>query len=53
MPDAVAVMLKTRMINQWLGTQYTLEEVANMDDLLFDVLGAVRQAVNPPPKKGK
>lgn len=52
MPDAAAVMLKTRTLNQWLGTSYSLEEVAGMDDLLFDVLGAVRQALNPP-KKGK
>ena len=30
---------------------HALEEVAEMDDLLFDVMGALRQALNPP-KKG-
>ena len=52
MPDAATVMLKTRMINDWLGTRYSLDEVAEMDDLVFDILGALRQALNPP-KKGK
>jgi len=53
MPDAARTMLKTRMINDWLGTRYTLDEVAEMDDLLFDILGALRQALNPPKKETK
>ena len=51
MPDAAEIMLKTRMVNDWLGTSYSLEEVGEMDDLLFDIMGALRQALNPP-KKG-
>ena len=39
------------MINTWLGTQYNLEEVSEMDDLLFEVLGAVRRGMEPPKKK--
>jgi len=39
------------MINTWLGTQYSLEEVAEMDDLLFEMLGAVRRGMEPPKKK--
>ena len=39
------------MINTWLGTRYSLEEVAEMDDLLFEMLGAVRRGMEPPKKK--
>ena len=50
MPDAAEIMLKTRMVNDFLGTRYSLEEVSEMDDLLFDMLGAIRQALFPPKK---
>jgi len=53
LPDAAEVMLKTRMINDWLHTNYSLEEVGEMPDLLFDVLGALRQALYPPKKDTK
>ena len=44
-------MLNTRLINDWLGTSYSIEEVAEMDSLLIDILGALRQGLNP--TKGK
>ena len=55
MPDAARVMLQTRMVNDFLGPVYTLEEVAEMDDLLFEMMGALRQALNAskPPKVNK
>jgi len=40
-------MLKTRLINGWLGTHYTLEEVAGMDDLVFEVMTALREGITP------
>jgi hypothetical protein len=43
-------MLATRELNQWLGTSYTLEEVARMDPLLFDIYAAVRQGIPTAPK---
>ena len=42
-------MLHTRTLNNWLGTTYTLEEVSEMDWLVFDIMGAIKQAANPPP----
>ena len=51
LPDAATVMLKARMINDWCGTHYTLEEVSEMPDLLFEVLGALRRGLQPPRKK--
>ena len=50
-PDAAVTMLNTRQLNKWLGTSYTLEEVAEMDWLVFDILGALAVALDPP--KGK
>jgi len=44
-------MLNCRQLNKWLGTSYTLEEVAEMDWLVFDILGALAVALDPP--KGK
>jgi len=43
-------MLKTRALNDWLGTTYTLDEVAEMDWLTFDIMGAIKEAANPPKK---
>jgi hypothetical protein len=50
LPDAALVMMKTRLLNNWLGTCYTLDEVAGMDNLVFDILGAVKRGLNPPKK---
>ena len=44
-------MMHTRNLNLWLGTGYTMEEVAGMDSLVFDLLFTLQQAFNPP--KGK
>ena len=41
-------MLKTRALNDWLGTTYTLDEVAEMDWLRFDIMGTIKEAANPP-----
>ena len=43
-------MLKTRALNDWLGTTYTLDEVAEMDWLWFDIMGTIKEAANPPRK---
>ena len=51
LPDTAMAMLRARMLNDWCGTSYSLEEVAEMDDLLFDVLGALRRGLEPPKKK--
>jgi hypothetical protein len=50
-PDAAMVMLNTRLLNKWLGTTYTLEEVAEMDPLRFEIRAALAVALDPP--KGK
>ena len=46
-PDAAVVMLRTRLLNDWAGTAYTFEEVAGMDPLVFDMLGALKQGLAP------
>ena len=48
-PDAAGVMLRTRVLNEWLGTNYTLDEVSEMDWLVFDMMGAIKQALDPTP----
>lgn len=35
------------MLNDYCRTHYSLEEVAEMDDLLFEVLASVRQGLEP------
>jgi hypothetical protein len=52
-PDAAVTMLNTRQLNRWLGTSYTLEEVAEMDWLTFDLMAAIATALDPPRPKGK
>lgn len=47
LPDAAITMLRARTINGYCHTHYSLEEVAEMPDLLFEVLGAVRQGLEP------
>lgn len=49
-PDAAAVLLRTRNLNKWLGTSYTPEEVAGMDWLMFDLIGTMNKALFPDPK---
>jgi hypothetical protein len=44
-------MLNTRSLNTWLGTTYTLEEVAEMDPLIFVMLNAIRQGMDPPKER--
>jgi hypothetical protein len=51
MPDAVELMLKTRMVNDFLHSAYTLEQISEYDEVFFMTLGATRQALLPPPKK--
>ena len=48
-------MLQARFVNRWLGTNYTLEQVAEMDTLTFDILAALNRGLFPPEpkKKGK
>jgi len=47
-------MLRARGLNRWLGTHYTLDEVAEMDPLVFDVLAALNRGLFPPePKRHK
>ena len=46
-------MLRTRALNDWLGTSYTLDEVSEMDWLMFDMMGAIKQALDPPPAEDK
>ena len=47
LPDAALVMLHTRMLNEWLHTHYSLEEVAGMPEMLFMILSSLRQGMNP------
>jgi hypothetical protein len=53
-PDAAAVLLQTRLLNRWLHTNYTLEEVAAMDPMVFDIMNALHRGLFPPePEKKK
>ena len=52
LPDALALMLNTKLINSFTGAAYTVEEVADMDYLLFEMIAAYQRAMNPP-KKGR
>ena len=51
-PPVAAIMVKTRNLNHWLGTAYTLEDVAGMDELVFSLLYTMQQAFDPPTKGG-
>jgi hypothetical protein len=48
MPDAARIMLRTRVVNRWLGTTYSLEDVAEMDPLLFELMAALQVGLAPP-----
>lgn len=51
-PDAATHMFRTKAINAYLGTAYSLEEVAEMDPLVFTIMAALQRGLDPP-KKGK
>lgn len=40
-------MLQTKGLNAYLGTAYTLEEVAALDAVVFDVAEALAQGLSP------
>ena len=42
-------MLRTRHINDWTGAAYTMEQVAEMDWSLWEVMAAEKQGLNPTP----
>ena len=46
-------MLQTRSLNRWLGTNYTLDEVAEMDPLAFEILAALNRGLFPPEPRAK
>ncbi len=50
MPEAGWVMLNTRMVNKWLGSSYTLEQVSEWPLLAFEVLAALAEGMEPPRK---
>lgn len=50
LPDAARVLLETRMLNQWLGSSYSLEQVAEMDPLIMVLMNALNQGLTPPPR---
>ena len=45
------VMLNAKLLNNWTGCSYSLDEVAEMDSLVFVVLNAMSQGMEP--RKGK
>ena len=52
LPEALAAMLNTKLLNSFTGSAYTVEEVAEMDLLLFEMIAAYQRGMNPPKKKG-
>ncbi len=49
MTDVGWLMLQTRMLNDYLGSSYRIEDVEVMDPLLFVILQAQRQGLEPTP----
>ena len=47
MPDVAIAMLRTRAINDLLGTRYSVEEVQEMDPLVFQVIAALKAGLHP------
>lgn len=41
------------MLNQWLGSSYSLEQVAEMDPLIMVLMNALNQGLTPPPRDKK
>lgn len=52
-PDAAMTMMKARALNDFLGTAYTLDEVSEMDPMVFDLLGAIKRGLFPPKDRGE
>ena len=52
LPSLAWTMLRAKNLNGWCGTTYSLEEVDEMDPLVFIVLDALRQGIEPP-RKGR
>lgn len=48
LPDAAIVMLRTRWLNNWLGTTYTLDEVEAMSPLTFAIAVALARGQATP-----
>ncbi len=51
-PDAARIMLYTKRLNEWAHAAYTFEEVAEMNPLIFEMLGAIQRGLAPA-KKGE
>ena len=49
-PPAAVTLLQTRALNDFLGTAYTLDEVAEIEPMVFDLLGAIKRGLYPPKK---
>ena len=47
LPDAAAILLHTRILNRFTGAGYTCEQVARLDPILFEVIDALEQGLNP------
>ena len=43
-------MLNTKLVNAFTGASYTVEEVEGMDYLMFEMIAAYQQGMNPKPK---
>lgn len=50
-PDAAMTLMKTRALNDFLGTGYTLDEISEMDPMVFDLMGAIKRGLFPPKDK--
>ena len=46
-------MLNTRIFNEYLGSAYGLEEVADMDPIMMIIMLALKRGMDPPRKRGK
>ena len=53
LPELAAHMLNVKVVNDYLGTSYGIEEVASWDGLVIDILLALRQGMNPTQKQGE
>lgn len=45
MPEIGALLLRTRGLNKLLGTAYTIEQVQDMDWLIFESLAALQSGL--------
>lgn len=51
LPDAAYILLATRTLNRFTGASYSIEDVAAMDPLIFDIVAALEQGLKPERKK--